>query len=119
MEKKFTTFSLEPSVFFENLREGLGLGIQYTVVSHQHDIFEPVDPAAASLQLNTNNAEETSKWGYDYVSINAFYDFGECGVSFAKFHPFVFLRWDVPAKLLVVNRVPRTHRVCFGIEFAF
>ena len=109
------TAIFSPYIFFEHLRDGLGLGLQYTLVSHQSDEWCEVGKAPNNTPLNTSAAEETSKWGVDYVSVNAFYDFGKHG----SVVPFVFLRWDVPTKLLVVNRSAATHRVCLGIEFAF
>jgi len=112
------TAIFSPYVVLENLREGLGGSVQYTLVSHQSDSWKADRTPCITVPLSECEAEETSKWGADYFTLNIFYDFGKVK-PVRGLEPIVSLRWDVPSKMLVVNRVAKTHRLTFGIELAF
>ena len=112
------TVIFSPYVVFENLRDGLGGSIQFTLVSHQRDSWKPDRSCIQAIPLNVCHAEETSKWGSDYFTLNIFYDFGKMK-PVRGLDPILSLRWDLPSKMLVVNRVAKTHRLSLGLELAF
>ncbi len=111
------TFVFSPYIVLENLRKGLGMSAQYTLTYHTRDSWKGCSNAC-NVATEVTKIQERSKWGSDYFTLNAFYDFGKTKVV-RNFDPIISFRWDVPGKLWVMSRVPQTHRVSIGIEFAF
>jgi len=111
------TFVFNPYFVLENLRDGLGLGIYYNLTAHQKDSWcdarkNPCVPA----QLN--GAVGFTDWRSEYITLNAFYDFGKvCAVR--EFDPILTFNWDVPVRFLVAQNVFKTYRLSLGVQFAF
>lgn len=113
------TLIFSPYVVLENLRDGLGLGLYYTLTHHEQDrwgfigTFCPDAPPAQVQKVN-----ELSEWGTDYFTVHVFYDFGKKHVI-RDFTPILSLRWDIPALLYVSKQAYKTQQVLVGVEFAF
>ena len=68
------TLVVSPFVAFENLRDGLGVRVFYTLTKHWHDDW--------NLWHSVHNPKfeelcNRTSWGSDYFSANIFYDFGK------------------------------------------
>lgn len=112
------TFVFSPYVSIENLRQGLGLGVQYCLTAHSEDKWRDARSNSAAVPVDLCGIDERSAWGSDYFSLNVFYDFGKEKIT-RSFDPILSFRWDVPAMLFVSKRFSKTHRVSVGVEFAF
>jgi hypothetical protein len=112
------TIAFSPYVILENLRSGFGLSLQYNLTWHNQDDWYDKRPNKAELPVLIKQAVELSSWGADYVTLNAFYDFGKPKL-FRSFDPIASLRWDIPANFFVSSRSVKTTRVSLGVEFAF
>ena len=113
------TLIFSPYVIFQNLREGLGIGLYYTLTHHEQDRWGAIGtlcPTAPPAQVQKVN--ELSEWGTDYFTVHVFYDFGKKHVV-RDFTPILSLRWDIPALLYVSKQAYKTQQVLFGVEFAF
>ena len=107
-----------PYFRIENMREGLGMGIQYTIMGHAQD--KTTDQRIFSLPVNSEivSADYRSSWIMEDISFNVFYDFGKVD-SCRRFAPIVELNWDLPVQFLAAREVPKTHKVSLAVEFAF
>lgn len=111
------TLAFSPYFILENLRGGLGVGIHYTLTSHWKDTW--CDRREdKSIPVDLTQVINTSKWGSDYFTLNAFYDFGKQKMKH-PIDPILFFRWDVPSMLFVSHNVPKTNKVSLGIELAY
>lgn len=111
------TLVFAPYLMIEGIRKGLGFSGHYTMVHHSQDEWKnergykkPSTKLVGPIKL--------SEWGYDYFTIQAFYDFGKVKTT-RCFDPIASLRWDIPAMLYITSSVPKTQRVSLGIEWAF
>src|SRR5204863_7772461 len=111
------TFIFSPYAYAENLRAGLGLGVQYTVTVHQKDTWENpiVDP---TIPVDLKDTQGLSYWGSDYFTLNVFYDFGKEKLC-RSFDPIISFRWDIPVMFSPTKNSAKTNRVSVGIEFVF
>ena len=111
------TFVFNPFFVLENVRAGLGLGIYYNLTAHFKDSwqdrrFNPSVPARLDGALNFTN------WRAEYITLNAFYDFGKVRM-FREFDPILTFNWDVPVRFLAAQNVFKTYRIALGVQFAF
>ena len=121
------TFILTPYFMFENLRDGLGLGIGYYLIHHWPDTWTDARPAAErecvpvfisrDSQRSGQSIEERSQWGRDFVSLLAFYDFGVNELN--RVGPVLSATWDVPTGWFVAERSFKAHRVVIGLQMNF
>lgn len=111
------TVVFSPYASFENLRAGLGVRIQYTLISHEADSWCDMR-ADKSVTVNLENVQKNSKWASDYITLNVFYDFGKVKTC-RGFDPIVTFAWDIPTSMLVARNSAKTQRVSLGIEWAF
>lgn len=111
------TLAFSPYFMLENLRGGLGVGLNYTLTSHWKDSWcdRRVDP---EFPVDLSSVIRTSKWGSDYFTVDVFYDFGKQKTKHI-IDPIVFFRWDVPAMLFVSHNVAKTNKVSLGVEIAY
>jgi len=116
-----------PYVVLENLRDGFGVCLQYTLVYHQQDSWKCVrlldgklcqNVSPECIKENVCLVEKATKWGADYITLEAFYDFGKVKL-FREFDPLLSLRWDIPRSMIVASRVPKTHRLVLSVDFAY
>lgn len=120
------TGSISPYVTLENLRAGFGMRVQYTLTKHASDTWsvlcknvEGVEPFSVTYRGNKYLlGEYISRWASDYLSIDAFYDFGHARAD-RSFDPFFFVSCDIPIDGIVANGVPRMYKVSLGIDISF
>jgi len=126
------TFVGLPYVYFENIREGLGLGLQYTVISHLADSFaqfvsgDRIDldytveqnPTGEGNTTKSTPLHELSSWSSEYVTLNIFYDFGKMKDE-RNFSPIVSVTWDIPVSALVAEKSAKLYNISLGVEFTF
>lgn len=111
------TTAFSPYFILEHVREGLGLGVHYTLTSHMRDHWHDYR-CDRTVPVDLSQVVKTSKWGSDYFTIDIFYDFGRIQAKH-QVEPIVFFRWDIPAMLFVSHNVPKTHKVSLGVELAY
>jgi len=111
------TFVFGPYVSFENLREGFGAGLQYTLTLHRQDSWCDAR-CDKTVPVSLQNVIERTGWASDYFTFNVFYDFGKTK-TVRSFDPIVYLRWDVPAVMFRAHRVVKAFRVVVGLEFNY
>lgn len=119
------TGSLSPYVTLENLRAGFGARIQYTFTKHGHDHWKilskcyDVEPLCINSHGHTYQiGEYISRWASDYITLDAFYDFGTTKAE-RSFEPVMFLSCDIPIDGIVANAVPRMYKVSLGFDVSF
>ena len=111
-----TTFMLAPYFALEDIREGLGAVLQYTVVVHQMDFFadkrEVQVPAA-----NFSNMLANSRWLSEYVTVEGLYDlsFGEPW----SYKPLFTLSLDLPLSIIGARGSAKTNRITLGLTVDF
>lgn len=103
-----------PYMTFEHLRHGLGFGLYYTLTMHGKDKWTDVR-MNKSVPVNLAAPQNNSRWGSDYITAQAFYDFGVYNES-ADMHPIASFKWDIPLFIFVTKRVAKTHKLTFSIE---
>ena len=112
------TFVFNPYVRLEEIREGLGFQVLYYLVTHLEDSY--VDGRTReqkkALPSNICSLEPCSSWGAEYVSIGAFYEFGDvCRGIYPKLSAY----WDMPVDWLVSKRAAKTNSVSIMVEVEF
>ena len=111
-----TTFLLSPYFTLEDIREGLGAMLQYTIVVHQSDEFvdkrEVQIPAARFMNMIRN-----SRWLSEYATVEFLYDlsFGEPW----SYKPLFTLSLDMPVSLIGARGSAKTHRITLGLTVDF
>lgn len=111
------TMIFSPYVLFENLRQGLALGLNFTLVWHTKDSYED-RRADKTVPLQLEAVRNNSEWSSEYFTLNILYDFGKMKVK-REFNPIVTFRWDVPSTLFIANRIDKAQRVSIGIDFVY
>lgn len=106
-----------PYFYVENIREGLGMGLQFTLIDHFADKWSSCR-LQEGIEVNTEAIALRTPWAQEYLTLNIFYDFGKVKADRA-FSPIAFLSWDIPLNFVVGNAVPKAHKVAIGVEFAF
>lgn len=103
-----------PYFLFENLRDGLSLGLNYNLAWHQKDSWTNVSSCTVELK----NVETRSKWSSEYFTVTALYDFGKMKVK-RELNPIFTFYWDIPSSLFLSSRVNRTNRISIGLAFVY
>jgi len=112
------TANIAPYFVLENLREGLGVSVQYTLTAHQKDDLEDARIDKKAIPVRLGRPEDDSSWISSYFTINVLYDFGRAKVK-REFDPVVSLCWDVPTMVFGPKRSLQTHKVALGVSFYF
>ncbi len=111
------TFAASGYFSMEDIRDGLGVQVNYTVISHFDDLWEDArkikSPMATLERINRQNS-----WNSEYVTLNVFYDFAKVRGDNCYAPSFWFM-WDVPVKFAIAKRVSRTNRISFGMVLNF
>jgi hypothetical protein len=101
---------------WEGIREGFGIRLQYSLVNHWADHWK--DEREIKIPVsNLKLVDEHSGWASEYVTLNAFYDFGKETDQCSK--PIIRVAWDIPFTLLVAHRFVKSYKVSLGLEFNF
>ncbi len=111
------TFVWSGWVTFEGVHKGLGARILLTVRKHNKDSIKSLCTPDCSC-INSCALEQLTEWGSDYITLNAFYDFGKISAC-RKYKPIVFFAWDIPSNLLVTQNAIKTNKVMLGVELSF
>lgn len=111
------TVAFSPYISFENLREGFGVRVQYSVIAHERDQFFDTRWDKTPC-LNLVDMTEDSGWAADYFTLAAYYDFGKMKMVRGA-QPVLTFAWDVPTTMVAARSIPKTHRVTFGVEVSF
>lgn len=111
------TLLFSPYFVFENLRDNLNLGIQYTLIHHIKDDWTDMrleKTPAATLQFPI----KASGWASEYVTIFAFYAW-ESGKNRSPLIPSFEVLLDIPCSFFNANHVPKTYRACLNVTLNF
>lgn len=111
------TLVFSPYFILENVRKGLGIGLQYTLTQHQEDSWRDMR-VDKTIPVKLRKVSELSEWGSDYFTVRVLYDFGKEKVV-RSFEPIFSLFWDIPASLFIGHNVPKTHTLSLGLEFSY
>lgn len=112
-----TTIVASPFFILENLRQGLGAGVQYTLTKHQPDTWNLKCTEQGSLPC-LEQIQKLSEWADEHVTLSIFYDFGKMCKK-RSFDPIISFYWDIPSTLFISSNSVRTHKVSLGIGFTF
>lgn len=111
-----TTFMVAPYFALEDIREGLGAVLQYTLVVHATDHF--IDKRVnQSVPARFINMMSNSRWLQEYVTVEGLYDlsFGEPW----SYKPLLTLSLDMPISLIGARGSAQTHRITLGLTVDF
>lgn len=111
------TVAFMPYFSLENLREGFGVRILYTITHHEPDYWADARNDR-TIPVNLKEVRKLSSWTSEYVTIMLFYDFGKTKIE-RGFSPIVRFAWDVPQVLIASRDVPKVHKISLGVEFNF
>lgn len=107
-----------PYISFENLREGLGMRVLYSLIHHWRDDWSVACPPSVPIGVPVEEIEKKTKWSSEHVTLNAFYDFGKVKKN-RQFEPILQFFWDIPVSWLASQGVPKAHKITIGLEFNF
>ena len=111
------TFVFSTWVDFENIREGLGARVLYTLRNHWEDAWDiACCPPKGGVDLD--HIQDLTSWASDYITLNVFYDFGKTKVC-RSFEPIIFAVWDIPSNMLSTFNVVKTNKISLGVELSF
>lgn len=111
------TLAFLPFFYAENIREGFGMGVQYTLIKHWADKW--VDMRANKTpEVFLNAIDQMSAWSSDYLSLTLFYDFDKVKTD-RGFAPIAVLTWDIPMDLILAEGAVKAHKVALGVQFNF
>lgn len=114
------TVIFSPYLSLENFRGGLGGSVQYTLARHWQDDWYDKRSAQqkAIVQTKLGPVITNSSWGSDYITLNAFYDFGKEKVN-PGLSPLFNLYVDIPTVWIVGERFSKSYQVTLGVELKF
>lgn len=111
------TFVFNPSFTAEDIREGLGVTVLYTLVGHLKDNLSD-KRTDKSIPVNLEPVILRSSWTMEHVTLGAFYDFAkfkEC----SRILPKISVYWDIPVSFLAGKRFVKTHGISVLFDAAF
>jgi len=111
------TLLFSPYFVFENLRNNLNLGIQYTLIHHIKDDWsdkrlEKNPPITLQFPIRR------SGWASEYLTIFGFYEW-ESGVNARPLVPSFEVLLDIPYSFFNANHVPKAYRASLNITLNF
>lgn len=109
---------ISPYAELDNIRAGLGVRVQYTMTKHGKDTWTILCKDVPSLNPGVCLEEAVSRWSSDYITLDAFYDFGSMKAE-RSFDPTMFFSWDIPVDMLVARGIPRMYKVSLGMDISF
>lgn len=111
------TFIFAPYFSVEDIRDGLGVQMNYTLVWHLDDLWRDeriVKSPPATLQEINN----VTSWVAEYLTVNLFYDFSKVRREMCD-APKLWCRWDLPIRVAAAERISKTNRISCGMIFSF
>ncbi|HZW60922.1 MAG TPA: hypothetical protein VFF04_01740 [Candidatus Babeliales bacterium] len=109
------TFIMSPYLSFENLREGFGARVQYSISVHTEDHWTD-KRSDATVPVSLDKVVKFSEWASDYMTLCVFYDFGKMKVI-REFNPIVNFNWDIPVSFVAAHASAKTTKISLGLEF--
>jgi len=111
---------LSPFIFVDNIRDGFGLGFNYTLTKHRRDAFE--DRRCLELKeaypLKLFEMSSKTKWSSSYITLTAQYDFGAQKAQ-RQFEPILSVIWDVPVEWMGTKQIVKAHKLAIGLDVVF
>lgn len=111
------TFIFSPYAALENIRNGLNLQVQYTLIVHSQDTWTDKRPVPSPAPAYDNFIGCTS-WRSEYLTLNGWLDIAQMR-SPSSFAPLVSLKWDIPVRIIAAKRAAKTNRIAVGIQWLF
>jgi hypothetical protein len=111
------TFIVSPYGRLENIREGFGIQIGYTIVHHMKDSWKD----ERLIQVPITNLEanrDKSQWTTEFVTVDAFFDCTQI-LGSHRAVPIVSFKWDVPIKFFAAEGAVKTNRIMLGLQLNF
>lgn len=112
------TVTFAPYFAMENLRDGFGLRVVYTLRHHGKDYWCDARQCNYEIEVDMKEPQRFTEWNADYFTLNAFYDFGKTKVE-RSFEPIIYAAWDIPSAMLATKRIAKTHRISLGVQMTF
>ncbi len=112
------TIIFAPYFAAENIRDGFGVHIVYTLRYHGQDSWVDLRQGFGLVELDLKQAIKNTAWSSDYFTLKAFYDFGKTKME-RSLEPVLYAAWDIPSAMLATKRVYKTNRFTVGIQFSF
>ncbi len=127
------TFVFSPIIALENLRQGLGASLSYTMTRHLKDTWCDARSLVCSddcskvniaenkkkyIPVNLEQIERLSSWGSDYFTLQVFYNFGTLERDM-RAEPIISFKWDIPVSLFATDNIFKTHKISLGVECLF
>lgn len=107
-----------PYFSLEDIRDGLGVRAQYTLVFHADDIISDARRENRVPEVQLKQINNVSEWTAEYLTATVFYDFAK--VRWKKWYaPTISLMWDIPVQFFLSERVSKTNRISLGILVNF
>jgi hypothetical protein len=111
------TLAFSPYVAFDEVRDGLGFFVQYTVVAHAKDEIEDIR-SMPIVPINVRTLMNRSSWMSEYVTIGIGYDV-HASREVTWWLPRVTFLWDIPVNPMVSKRSNKTNAVSLLAKFDF
>lgn len=109
------TFAANPYVLWQDMRDGFGLGLGYTVVTHPGDFWYDLR-TDQTITARLDKARRLSSWTAEYLSVYLMYDFARAVTAY-RFAPCVQAVIDAPVHFFGAQNVSQTVRVSLGLIF--
>lgn len=113
-----STLIFSPYFRLDSIRDGLGVQMRYTLVSHTSDFTKDSKLATRMPEVRLRDVNKKSSWDAEVLSATILYDFNAVHGEY-RLCPTIELTWDVPLKLLTAKGVSKTNRVSFGFCVTF
>lgn len=111
------TVGFSPYFILNDLREGLGVQFQYTVVAHMKDRWFDAR-SDKTIKSNVQIAENHSDWLAEYFTIGILYAVSQA-VPCKKVEPLAYMTWDIPVGFVGAFGVAKTNRFSVGVQLYF
>ena len=112
-----TLFNFSASLMFDNIRAGLGAGMQYSITKYNGNWYEDMRQDKSIVLDGFGSLITQSSWVQEYIAARVYYD-----ISYERnwdYHPTIALTWEVPKDLLGARGVNRTHKVALQVDVEF
>ena len=111
------TVMFAPYLIKENLRDGFGMRVGYTLVQHFRDSFSDCR-ADRTVPINFDILRNASVWGLDIATLGFLYDFAYDKVE-RHFEPVISIMVDVPVNFAASSLAAQTFGVAISMEASF
>lgn len=110
------TFVFSPYVGFGDLREGFGVQVGYTLISHAHDRIV-AHRNFESPKIDRELFKHRSEWNREYVTVSLMYDLAKNRECRGR-APLLSFDVDIPVDIVASKQSFRTYAVSLRIEWS-